>query len=158
MKKQMINETVIHKTIIETPNKVLRGLKVLASEVPLYPAYNMITREVLESGSYGKHIGRIDLILKYRSKMYVTEIKYCTPNHRSGEFWDSMKVLGYEKYYRWQNNVKEKTRPAVIVPKHSIKLEQQFIASSLGIQIFAVVLQGDSFVLQPLNDKPIWFQ
>lgn len=157
-----ITEKLVHETILRAPGECLNGLEVLRSEVPLIGALEYLQRDVYEDLAAGNTlpascVGRIDLVMKYRGKVYVTEIKYRAPDNRSSDFWDALKVVGYCAYYKWQYEVKG-ARPAIIMPRGSVKLEHQVIAGSLGLQIFGAFTSNGVLKLKPILDTPIWKQ
>lgn len=153
-----LNETKIHKMLIENADLMLHNLSVVASEFTLKPAMDLLRREVVEDGVSCGTIGKIDVILRYKRKIYITEIKYAKPTNTSSDFWESLKVLGYAKYYSWQTGQKVGIYPAVMVPLHSIKLEQQIIAGQLGLAIFATYQEDEKVKIKLLDDRPIWQQ
>lgn len=104
-----------------------------------------------------KNIGRIDLLLQFKNKRYVTEIKFRDPDNSSSDFWEALKVVGYCAYYQWMYNCPS-AKAAIIVPRHCVKLEHQIVAGNLGIQIFGAFTQDNQVKLQPILDVPIWKQ
>ncbi len=153
-----INERKIHSMLLENADKLLKNLSVSASEFKLISANDILRREVIEGYEKGVVIGKIDLILRYKKSQYVTEIKYNDETNGSPDFWSSLKVLGYYEYYKWQTGIVRKIKPAVIVPIHSVRLEQQIIAAKLGVTIFAFYEDGGVYKLKLLSDIPIWKQ
>ena len=153
-----INERKIHSMLLENADKLLKNLSVSASEFKLISANDILRREVIEGYEKGVVIGKIDLILRYKKSQYVTEIKYNDETNGSPDFWSSLKVLGYCEYYKWQTGIVRKIKPAVIVPIHSVRLEQQIIAAKLGVTIFAFYEDGGVYKLKLLSDIPIWKQ
>ena len=153
-----VNESVIHKLLLVNPGKLLKNLTVSSSEFRLITAMDILNREVNEGYKSGTTFGKIDLILRYRSMQYVTEIKYNVPTNTSSDFWDSLKVLGYYEYYKWQTGITNKVRPAVILPLYSVKLEQQIIAGKLNIAVFGFYEEKSEPKLKLLDDRPVWKQ
>lgn len=157
-----VNETLLHREILTNAGAVLKGLKVAHSEYPLYRAYDLLSYDVVEALSMGtgkpKHyIGRIDLILDYKGKRYITEIKYAEPSNSAPDFWQSLKVLGYTAYYKWQTK-ETRVHPAIIIPFNSVKLEQQIICGALNLSVFAAFIEGGKMKLKLLDNTPIWKQ
>lgn len=161
-----INEAKVHKLLLENPEKMLRGLSVSHSEFSLLPAYSVLTRDVRETVGFGSSnsstdegriIGRIDVILKYQRALYATEIKYAKPTNTSSDFWESLKILGYTEYFKWQTDITN-IHPAIMIPLHSIKLEQQIVAGKLGLTIFAIYEELGKIKIKKLDDRPIWKQ
>lgn len=152
-----VTEKIIHNLLLKDADSLLKKLSVAYNEFRLLSATDLLRREVLEGYEEGVVIGRIDVILKYRGRTYITEIKYDRPTNCSSDFWESLKILGYTEYYKWQTGQKSVT-PAIIVPLHSIKLEQQIIAGALGLAVFAVYEENGKVKLKLVDERPIWKQ
>lgn len=141
------------------------NIKYVDHEIVLFPALKILTedirRDIIDENSGNlregntKGFGRIDLIVKSKSKFYCVEIKY--NNKDSNDFWRSLKVIGYTEYYKWQthNNM---YLPAVIIPKDTLRLEHQIVAGRCGVTIFTVDKKGETYYLKMLDDRPYWKQ
>lgn len=120
--------------------KTGRSLTVLGSEVILYKPMHVLTEGDLrfENLNARNCIGRIDLIIQYGGKKYVTEIKY-TP-FTVENFWAGIKCIAYSAYYNWQIELfgKGLYYPALMLPHKAIKLEHKIIAGKLKIQLFGI--------------------
>lgn len=138
-------------------NSVLRHLHIEGLEIPLSEPMSLITREVdpFSKSRSSKNIGRIDIVFRYRKFTYVGEIKDYDPIQNS--FWYATKALAYCEYLKWQSD-NSKYKPAVIVPKGSIRLEHQIVANRLGIAIFLFEKVIGGFTMRLIDDRPYWQQ
>lgn len=161
MEKENFEELKFSKFFYKNANSALRSCKVIYKEYQLYPALRVMqkrsgtpeTREL-------KPFGRIDFVISYKGTKYVVEIKYNEGSHTS--FWDALKVIGYTKYYAFQTG-DTKAKPAIFMPKDSIKLEHEFICSELGIKLFSITEVLDhkcygihGYTLKEIGNVPIW--
>lgn len=140
-------------------NKILPNLKIHGFQIPLFSAEAVLTRgaERPKKWFFTKTpIGRIDVLMTYKNRTYVAEIKDYNPGAES--FWYATKAAAYCEYYKWQTD-KKGYHPAVIIPKESIRLEHQVVAGRLGIKIFLFKkdINGE-FKMKLLNEKPHWKQ
>lgn len=117
--------------VVEQEFALLDPMTLLRGEIDIY-------KDTAWSGR--AHIGRIDVILKYRGIYYVCEIKYKSDKT---DFWDAMKVLGYCEYFKWQTS-QRRVRPAIIIPQERIRLEHKIIAGRLGITLIGAVKHPDN--------------
>jgi len=138
-------EGLFKKYYAAHPDEVLKRSTFLAKEVPLYSAAKLLQRDIYKRDELGsqkiglKSIGRIDLVFKYKGKIWVGEVKYYPFDN--SEFWDALKCIGYSSYLNWQslyNPDYEKTVPAVLIPKSKIKLEHQIVAGQLKVGLFGI--------------------
>ncbi len=158
-------EADFQKFFIKDSDAVLKRCEYISHEYTLYSAYHIITRDFQESKLYNykninrrgnNSVGRIDLIFIYREIKYIAEIKYLS--YRTSDFWDAMKILGYVELYKFQTDDKSRIKPAIIIPADKIKLEHQLIAGKLGITIFLIHKEEDTFTMKKLEDTPHWKQ
>ena len=156
-----------HKSFLEfftsNPGQCLKWTKILGTEVPLYPASKMLSRDFIEnylsSGQIprsGNCIGKIDVIFKSGGFAYVGEVKYYS--FSDGEFWDALKILGYSVYFNWTNDSGSRYKPAILMPLNKIKLEHQIVVGRLGITLFGILEEDGLFSIKKIGDTPIWKQ
>ncbi len=138
------NEGKLQLAIVENAKAVFKkSVGVVQSEFWLYEPISLLQEEVdsffaAENRKVKAQIGRIDLVLKYRSRYLVCEIKY--KSHET-DFWDALKVMGYKVYFEWQTN--QKATPTIIMPKEKIRLEHKIVAGRLSIQLIGAILNAD---------------
>jgi hypothetical protein len=103
-------------------------------------------------GGIGKIIGKIDLLFKFKKKLYCGEIKWTIPRN---DFWSALKVVGYCAYYNWQNETWggfDAGFPAILIPKKHIKLEHKIVANNLKIALFGIIETKDGeYLLENVN-------
>jgi hypothetical protein len=122
-------------------------------EFRLYDSYSLLHRDFYEFGDEVKKktIGRIDLVFRFRGKLWVGESKYYTPH--GSEFWDACKVLAYTAYYNWQNEESggfDPARPAVLIPKKSVKLQHLITANKLKLLVLGIEKVENEYTLEEM--------
>ena len=125
-------------------------------EVSLFPALETLKNQIYENQSHGGAIGRIDVIFRYKGRIYAGEIKYKREEDGT-DFWDALKIIGYTTYYKWQTG-STNIFPAILMPANKIKLEHQLIAGMLHVKLFGIKEKGNTFWFIPIGDKPYWKQ
>lgn len=155
-------EALLQRSFSENSSLILKDSEFLGKEIALLPAYHLLFRDTYEDIIFGEnkflkksHIGRIDLKFKYKSTVFLAEIKY--EKLKNSDFWDALKIIGYTAYYKWQFNDSH-VKPAIIMPAKKIKLEHQVVASRLGLSIFGVKENKGFFHMFKLSDEPYWKQ
>lgn len=145
----MYKEADFQNYFIEYPNKVLKGCRLIRSEFSLYKAREVLKTDIYQDFVVGQDglFGRIDLIFRYRAKNYIAEIK-CSNYEGSQDFFNSLKVLGYCEYFKFQTGLRD-YYPAIILPKDKVTLEVKIICTKLKIKIFSIVLLDKGFILEP---------
>jgi len=133
--------------------KIISGCKILTTEFRLYEPYSLFKSEI--RGIYDKSvkevIGKIDVIFKYRQRTYTGEIKWTIPRN---DFWDAMKIIGYNIYYNWQNETWGgfgRAYPAILIPIKHIKLEHKIVANKLKISLFGIDTHKSGYSLELTN-------
>jgi Holliday junction resolvase-like predicted endonuclease len=141
------------------------NVKYIDHEVKLFPALKILTQDIrrdvidpdtdmiVEGDIMG--FGRIDLVVRHKCKTYCVEIKY--RHNNSSDFWESLKIVGYTEYYKWQMN-NNSFLPAIIIPKENLRLEHQIVAGRCGITIFTVEEKDNKYYLKVIDDRPYWKQ
>lgn len=135
-----------------------KSFTIIGTNVTLRPPSYVLTRGIdstfHEKNGVGR-IGAIDVILRYRQKNYVTEIKDLVPIGDS--FWYATKALAYCEYYKWQTDDRS-YRPAVLIPHNALRLEHQIVANNLDLKIFLFKKNGDDYTIKTIDDRPHWRQ
>lgn len=119
-------------------------------EYRLHRPMELLKREFYDGDDYKRKapIGRIDLVFRYRGKLWCGEVKYYLPH--STEFWDACKIIAYTQYFNWQSDTMESFEhayPAVLVPHESIILEHKIIAARLKILLFGICKTDTGYTL-----------
>jgi hypothetical protein len=151
------------KFFVHNTNTALPRASYIDHEVNLIPAIKILTGQV-RSDCYDfennteadvKGFGRIDVMFRYKGINYCAEIKYqkCS----SSDFWNSLKILGYTEYYKWQIS-NSNYKPAILIPSHSIGLESQIVAGRLGLAIFTIKERDGEYFVKLLDNRPYWKQ
>ena len=146
-------ERQLQKAFIASPSDVLKGSSYVAHEFRLYPALELLQRDMDITKTVC--IGRIDLVFMYKQRKYAAEIKYLRMTNN--DFWDALKIIGYTEYYKWQVNDR-KVHPAIIIPRSKIRLEHQVVAGKLNLALFGVEEHNNKFKMTYIEDRPIWRQ
>ena len=125
-------------------------MKFLDEEVRLANPYDVLSREfhTINKVRPWRTIGIIDLLINYRGKVYVIEIKYTPFNTQN--FWSALKCLAYREYYKWQEN-RIGIQAGIFMPKKSIKLEHKIMASRLKIVIFGITKKEGKWEIEAIN-------
>ena len=139
---------------MENCGKMLTGLKFIDTEYRLYPAYNTLQADFYNpiKPISSKTIGRIDLIFVFRGRKYIGEIKWMPES--CNNLWDTLKVLGYCEYYKFQNQLTledNKVYPAILMPTKKIRLEEKIVAGRLKIALFGIEKKGEDYKITPIN-------
>ena len=132
----------------------------VAQEFVLRPAYDLLKREFYERNEEGHRlirsqvIGRIDVLFRYRTRLYAGEIKF--QPYEGHDFWDALKIIGYCSYYNWQIGLdpnREIAHPAILMPMNRIKLEHKIVSGQNEIALFGIV-KNESCYHMKLIQRP----
>lgn len=146
-------ERAFKKACVEDFKQVFGKGKLVNSEICLLGVY-----DVLKKQTYGSDfkkggiaiIGRADLHFFYGSYEYLGEVKYTS--FTNYDFWNSLKIIGYVEYFKWQRE-KGEIHPAILIPINKVKLEHTMIADKLKIALFGIEKTKDRFSAKLLNPK-----
>lgn len=155
----MFNELKFHKEFKNNYKDILPRSEIIYSEKPLYSYSDIIKeelnfRQIFEENKYKinkKQIGRIDLVLRYKSRNYCVEIKYY-PTDSVAEFWDATKVLAYSEYLNFCEKPKQRYIPAIMLPTEKIFVETLVVATRLNITLFGISEINKTFSVKKIDD------
>jgi len=152
-------EREFQKYFKEFPQKVIPKCDVIVVEYPLHSANDLLKGNFYLKNDINnlryKSIGRIDIIFKTKRIVYCGEIKWSNePNYN---FWNSLKIIGYTSYFKWQtsngqllrNDVFRHTiKPAILMPEKSIKLEHELVSRDCKVALFGIIELENGFKLK----------
>lgn len=151
-------ETIFQKYFIEKGK--IGNCILWKTEFPLYRAMDLLKRDFYERDGgvlalvpRGRMCGRIDVLFRYRSKLYAGEIKYS--QRLPVDFWDATKIIAYTAWYNYQAELLgllDKASPAVLVPKHGLNLEHKIVANKIKLKIFSIHKTKDDYNLVCENE------
>lgn len=155
----MHNELKFHREFRRNHKEILQRSELITSEKSLYAYSDIIKeelnfRQVFRENKYKinkKQIGRIDLLMRYKSKNYCVEIKYY-PTDSVAEFWDATKVLAYTEYLNFCEKPKQRYLPAIMLPVDKIYVETLVVATRLNITLFGIAETDSSFTVKIIDD------
>ena len=149
-------ESAFQKWLINNPNQRVGNKKfeLLNTEILLHNPYKKLSEDlytIRKEKNWRTPIGKIDIYFKYRQTKYLGEIKWT--KHRS-DFWQALKILGYVNYYEWQED--RRVKPAILIPREHIRLEQEMVAGQLKIALFGLHRFPDNprktrYKIEPIN-------
>lgn len=157
--KDSYAEIKFHKDFKVNYELILKRCRFIQSERILYSYGDIIKSEINFRNQFEENnvkinkrqVGRIDLLIRYRSCNYCVEIKYYP--YKGGEFWDAIKVLGYTEYLNFIDKPSTPYKPAIMMPKDKIELETLIIAHRLKITLFAITQTGKSYKVELVDDN-----
>lgn len=126
------NERDIINYLEEKWGKLFPNRHLVGFNVPIYGCLS------------NKRIGLADIVFTRGSKKYVVEVKFDKSNE-SGDFWDSLKVLGYVASLRLCNFAKD-IIPLIMINKDILSYDKRAILSELGIGYITFTIINDSIL------------
>lgn len=144
-------EAQFQDLFISNCSSIFKGAEVIDYEVPLVDVNSIMTKDFHKPTS-PRGWGRIDLVLRYKCRVWVVELKFPKPDALNPTFFDALKVVGYCAYYNFQMSAKAK--PAIMMPVDCISLEHKIVANELGIGLFGIFRQGNSYKVRDLDKFP----
>jgi hypothetical protein len=147
-----ITEVQLVEAIRNNQNKI----KIIEHEFRLLSAHNIFLSMLDDSEKPPvRTVGVMDLIFKFKNKIYGCEIKSIYPTKQDA-FWHSLKIIGYCSYYKFQTG--NSLNPAIMIPFETITLEIQYVCSDLKVKLFGYFEKDNEIHIQEISDKPIWHQ
>lgn len=101
----------------------------------------------------GRSFGRIDVMFRYRSRLFAGEIKYSPRSTK--DFWDATKIIAYTAWYNYQAELlglMDFAHPAVLIPIKGLTLENKIIANKLKLKVFSIHKIDNGFNLVCENE------
>lgn len=112
-------------------DRIFPGKFLVGFDVPIYGCFS------------NNRIGLVDIMFTKGKRKFFVEAKFDKGN-TSGDFWDSLKVLGYVQAYKLYHPNEEIT-PVIMINREILSYEKRAILSKLGVYFMAFTI-SDNYI------------